>query len=176
MAYVWMATEAREQRQIQRGPRPRPWARANVAYLLHEERIGRQFEGLGSMRLHPEQLQIALHRTLGHTRFIGQPTYRPMRPDSGSAQPCCIQQLCDAFVAMRARWSGFEGIVQPTTCSWPKRLRQFETAAGVTCVRRAISRTIILRRCTKSSGRAAPGRAAGYARQRSPPTHDARPW
>jgi hypothetical protein len=36
----------------------------DVPDLLDEQRVGRELEGLGAVRMDPEQPQIALHRTL----------------------------------------------------------------------------------------------------------------
>src|SRR3712207_7593740 len=38
----------------------------DVPDLLHKLRVSRQLEALGAMRLDAEQMQVALHRALGH--------------------------------------------------------------------------------------------------------------
>ena len=44
----------------------------DVPDLLDEQRVGREFEGLGAVRMDPEQPQIALHRTLGNPGGLGR--------------------------------------------------------------------------------------------------------
>ena len=64
------------------------------------------------MRLHTEQLQVALHRALANARLIGQIAHAPVRRDSGLTRERGVEQRRDIIVRMSPGSTRLQLIVQ----------------------------------------------------------------
>jgi hypothetical protein len=110
-----------------------------IPHLLEEQRVGREFEGPGAVRLEPEQPQIALHRTLRDPGGVRRATNGPMRADAGPALQHGRQQARDGLVIMVARTARPLLAIEPRQTSLRNRLRQWLTAGIERPTSRAIS-------------------------------------
>lgn len=84
----------------------------HIPHFLHEERIGRELEGLGAVRLQAEQADVAVHRTFGNARLRRQAAHRPVRRRLGLTLQSLVDQGRNPIVIVRARSSGSQFIVQ----------------------------------------------------------------
>src|SRR6202022_2092791 len=80
--------------------------------FFHEERIGGELEALGAMRLQAEQREVARHRALGDCGLLGHRAHAPMGGVFGLAAQDPIDQSRYLLVAVGARTSGPQFIVQ----------------------------------------------------------------
>src|SRR5439155_8764491 len=73
----------------------------NVADLLDEERIRREFEALGAVRLDAEEREVALDRTLADARLRRDAPHRPLGGIGRGRAQHGPQELRDLIVVMR---------------------------------------------------------------------------
>lgn len=80
----------------------------DVADLLYEESIGRQFETARPVRLHTEQGKVAMHRALADARLLGDAAHAPvgcvLRPGAqdGPQQPRDFLVIVSAWARARS--------------------------------------------------------------------------
>ena len=84
----------------------------DVAYLLHEEGVGGEFETLGALRLESEELEVAAHRALGNPGCFGDQAHTPVGGALGFGVQDAIDQRRHLLIAMGPRATGPQLIVQ----------------------------------------------------------------
>ena len=84
----------------------------DVAHFLDEERIGGQLEGLGQMRLDPEQGEPALHRALGKALGTSQGARAPVRGGIGRLLQRTADHRRHLVVVIGPGTTGSEFVVQ----------------------------------------------------------------
>jgi hypothetical protein len=85
----------------------------DVPNLLDEQRVGRQLEAPGAVRLDPEQPEVALHRAFRDPAGRGRATDAPVRTDARAALQDRRQQVRHRLVIMAARAPGPLLTVEP---------------------------------------------------------------
>ena len=85
----------------------------HVAQLLDEERIGRELEAAGAVRLQTEELEQAMDGTLGNPGLFGDGAHTPMGCGFGFARECFGDQLGYGLILDRAGPAGTHLIVEP---------------------------------------------------------------
>jgi hypothetical protein len=75
----------------------------DVPNLLDEQRVGRQLEAPGAVRLDPEQPEVALHRAFRDPAGLGRAPDGPVRTDARAALEDRRQQVRHRLVIMAAR-------------------------------------------------------------------------
>jgi hypothetical protein len=85
----------------------------DVADLVDEQRVGRQLEGLGAMRLQPEGAPDAVDGRGRVTHGLGHRTQRPVRRPGRRRFQCQPDRLGDRVVADPARRAGPRLVEQP---------------------------------------------------------------
>ena len=91
----------------------------DVAYLLDEERVGRQLEVLVPVRLQAEQLEPALHGALRDPAVRGHRAHAPVRPRGRLGLQGVVDDGGHPLVVIGSRPAGAEFIVQPFQAALP---------------------------------------------------------
>jgi hypothetical protein len=76
----------------------------NVADFFHEERVGREFEALGAVRLESEELEVAADGALGDSALLGDQTHTPVGGALGFGVQNAIDEFRHLLIAM-ATWA-----------------------------------------------------------------------
>jgi hypothetical protein len=85
----------------------------HVAQLLDEERIGRELEAAGTVRLQTEELEQAMDGALGNPGLFGDGAHAPMGCGFGLASECLGDQLGHRLILDRAGPAGTHLIIEP---------------------------------------------------------------
>src|SRR6266849_5955233 len=94
----------------------------NVAHLLHELGVGRQFERVEAVRLQPERLPDPPDRRLRQPRDIGETARRPLRGVGRWAFERAGNHVDDLIVGRLARCAGARFVRQPRQAAHAKPL------------------------------------------------------
>lgn len=92
----------------------------DLAYLLDEEGVVGELEGLRPMRLHPKERQVTLYGGLADAGCLAQRAHAPVCAGLRFARECGVQQFRKALLVMRARPARLHLVVKTGNASGTK--------------------------------------------------------